>query len=62
SLFHLAWGQVLAALSGRRSVVFGTVLMGRMQGGGDGDRALGIFINTLPVRVDIGGLTVQAGV
>jgi len=62
SLFHLAWGQVLAALSGKRSVVFGTVLMGRMQGGGDGDRALGIFINTLPVRVDIGGLTVQAGV
>nr|WP_279653365.1 condensation domain-containing protein [Pseudomonas morbosilactucae] len=62
SLFHSAWAQVLGALSGKRKVVFGTVLMGRMQGGGDNDRALGMFINTLPFRVDLDGCTVQDGV
>nr|WP_218170644.1 non-ribosomal peptide synthetase [Pseudomonas gingeri] len=62
SLFHLAWGLVLGQVSGKRHVVFGTVLMGRMQGGGEGDRALGIFINTLPFRVDIDGQGSEAGV
>ncbi|AMS12797.1 non-ribosomal peptide synthetase [Pseudomonas chlororaphis] len=62
SLFHLAWAQVLAAASGKRGVVFGTVLVGRMQGGVGADRALGVFINTLPLRVDIDGQDVRAGV
>ncbi len=62
SLFHLAWGQVLAATSGRGSVVFGTVLVGRMQGGEGADRALGVFINTLPLRLDIDGQGARAAV
>jgi arthrofactin-type cyclic lipopeptide synthetase B len=62
SLFHLAWAQVLAATSAQERVVFGTVLLGRMQGGAGADRGLGMFINTLPLRVDVDESDVRAGV
>ncbi|WP_460410801.1 MULTISPECIES: amino acid adenylation domain-containing protein [unclassified Pseudomonas] len=62
SLFHLAWARVLAATSAQERVVFGTVLLGRMQGGAGADRGLGMFINTLPLRVDVDETDVRAGV
>ncbi len=58
SLFHLAWGHVIGALSGRDDVVFGTVLLGRLQDGSE--QALGLFINTLPLRLTLADVTVRA--
>lgn len=50
AIFHLAWALVLFKLTGNENPVFGTVLFGRMQAGEHAESAVGMFINTLPIR------------
>ncbi|KAG0195808.1 hypothetical protein BGX28_000579, partial [Mortierella sp. GBA30] len=59
SLCHVAWGQVIARTSGQQRVVFGTVLFGRMQAASSSGQAMGLFINTLPIRVDLDSSSVE---
>ncbi|MBX8513358.1 amino acid adenylation domain-containing protein [Pseudomonas cichorii] len=58
-LFHAAWAQVLARCTDQSDVVFGTVVSGRLQGSSGSERALGVFINTLPVRISLAGQGAQ---
>jgi amino acid adenylation domain-containing protein/non-ribosomal peptide synthase protein (TIGR01720 family) len=52
-LFHASWAMVVSACSARDDVVFGTVMSGRLQGTVDAENMLGVFINTLPLRVKL---------
>ncbi|WP_038911491.1 non-ribosomal peptide synthetase [Dickeya dadantii] len=53
SLCHLSWARVLSAACGSDTVVFGTVLSGRMHGE-NSDKIMGPCIKTLPLRLDVG--------
>lgn len=59
TLFHSAWSLVIAHTSGLDDVVFGTVLSGRLQGNAGEQRTLGMFINTLPLRLRLDDVTVK---
>ena len=58
TLLHAAWGLVVSVTSGRAEVVFGTVLSGRMQDTSESQHAIGMLINTLPLRLRLQDLTV----
>jgi amino acid adenylation domain-containing protein/non-ribosomal peptide synthase protein (TIGR01720 family) len=51
ALVETAWAIVLATLTGRTDVVFGSTVSGRSPEVPDIERMIGVFINTLPVRV-----------
>ena len=48
-----AWAIVLGRYSGESDVVFGATASGRSGGGGVFENTVGLFINTLPVRVQL---------
>jgi amino acid adenylation domain-containing protein len=51
TLVQGAWAVLLGMLTGRRDVVFGATVSGRPPAVGDVDEMVGLFVNTLPVRV-----------
>ena len=58
TLFHVAYGLMLAKCAVRDDVVFGSVLSGRMGGVAGVDKMVGMLINTLPVRLNLKGVSV----
>ncbi len=59
TLFHAAWGMVLARTSGRDDVVFGTVFFGHLQRSGGSQKSIGMFLNTLPLRLRLSDVGVR---
>ncbi|MFD5245857.1 amino acid adenylation domain-containing protein [Amycolatopsis sp. NPDC058340] len=55
TILQAAWALVLARLAGRTDVVFGSVVAGRPAEVPDVERMVGMFINTVPVRVRLDG-------
>ncbi|MFI0321799.1 amino acid adenylation domain-containing protein [Streptomyces rimosus] len=55
TLFQGAWALVLARLAGRTDVVFGATVAGRPHDLPHVESMVGLFINTLPVRVRLDG-------
>ncbi|HTI15983.1 MAG TPA: non-ribosomal peptide synthase/polyketide synthase [Dictyobacter sp.] len=53
TLLQSAWALVLSQHSGREEVIFGGVVAGRPPQVAGIERMLGLFINTLPVRIGI---------
>ncbi|WP_188309055.1 non-ribosomal peptide synthetase, partial [Streptomyces sp. CBMA123] len=47
------WALLLSRLTGQSTVLFGAVSSGRPAGLADVERMVGLFANTLPVRVDV---------
>jgi len=64
SLCHHTWAFVVSRASGRRGdVVFGTMLLGRMQScSSSSARALGLFMNTLALLVNLESDNVEESV
>ncbi|MEY2579833.1 MAG: hypothetical protein QOI49_2657, partial [Verrucomicrobiota bacterium] len=64
-LYHLAWGQVLARVSGSSDVIFGTMLSGRTRpalGENNAGLMMGPAINIVPIRLQVGNLPVETSV
>ena len=51
TVFQTAWGILLGRLTGRVDVVFGTTVSGRPADLPGAEAMLGLFVNTVPVRV-----------
>ncbi|WP_434756702.1 amino acid adenylation domain-containing protein [Paenibacillus amylolyticus] len=51
TLMQTAWGMLLQKYSNSQDVVFGSVVSGRPAGIAGVERMIGLFINTIPVRI-----------
>jgi amino acid adenylation domain-containing protein len=58
-LFHAAWALVVARTSGRDDIVFGTVILASSRRADRSARMIGMFVNTLPLRVQLSDLTAR---
>jgi len=58
-LFHAAWALVLAKITGRDDVVFGTVLRVSQHNRVLTERMLGLSVNTLPLRLRLQGVSAR---
>ncbi|MEL6558316.1 MAG: amino acid adenylation domain-containing protein [Bacteroidota bacterium] len=54
-LFHAAFGLVVGRCSNSDYAIFGSVLLGRLQGSKGSDSSLGLFMNTLPMLLELHG-------
>ena len=54
-MFHAAFGLVVAKCSNADYALFGSLFLGRLQGANGSDSSLGLFMNTLPVFLDMKG-------
>lgn len=51
TIYQVAWGILLSKYSGKRDVVFGIVVSGRPSEIGGVESMVGLFINTIPIRI-----------
>ncbi|WP_409495449.1 non-ribosomal peptide synthase/polyketide synthase [Amycolatopsis sp. cmx-11-12] len=51
TVLHGAWGLLLGGLTGRDDVLFGSTVSGRETGAAGLESAVGLYINTVPVRL-----------
>lgn len=56
-LFHAAWGLVVARTSGSDEVVYGTMMLAEQRRRTSAPRMVGLFVNTLPLRLRLQGVT-----
>ena len=54
----VSYKTLITAICGRDDVVFGSVMSGRLQGVVGSETMLGVFINTLPIRLNTAGINV----
>ncbi|MBQ4852872.1 non-ribosomal peptide synthetase [Pseudoalteromonas sp. MMG012] len=55
SVIQWVWGYLLQRYSGNQKVLFGTVISGRPAEVNNIEKMVGLFINTIPVKVDFTG-------
>ncbi|MFE6613991.1 non-ribosomal peptide synthase/polyketide synthase [Amycolatopsis sp. NPDC057786] len=62
AVLHGAWGLLLGGLTGRDDVLFGSTVSGRDTGAAGIESAVGLYINTVPVRLRWSGAETVAAV